>query len=99
MKQNRTMLRSNGRILVATIGIIAWSALMILVGSAVPGFGISPSQAATQRPVVRLRPVQVAVRAQWGDIDQIPVVTAMPTGPLGKTGCNGHDACGAVAAF
>ena len=54
MKQLKKMLNSNGRILVAAIGIIAWSSLMVLLGSLAPGLGFSKSQAAAQNAVVRL---------------------------------------------
>ena len=54
MKQLRTLVQSKGRILVAAIGLIAWSSLMVLLGSLAPEFGFMQSQAATPGLVVRL---------------------------------------------
>ena len=54
MKHLKIMPQFSWRIFLAAMGFIGWSVAMVLVGSIVPEFGFSQSQAATPKLVVRL---------------------------------------------
>ena len=54
MKQPNTKPNFGGRAAISVIGFIGWSAVMFLIGSVSPDFGLSKSQAATPGSLVRL---------------------------------------------
>ena len=54
MKHQNSMSAFSWRKAISAIGFIGWSAAMFLVGSISPEFGISQSQAAMGKPLVRL---------------------------------------------
>jgi len=54
MKHLKTVPNFSWRMVITVIGLIGWSAAMVLVGSISPEFGLSQSQAATASSLVRL---------------------------------------------
>ena len=60
MKKHKELFGQHGRVAVSVLGLILWSAAMIMVGSLATDVGISRSQAATANSLVRLDPDKLA---------------------------------------
>ena len=60
MKNLRNLTGCHGRTVVSALGLVIWSAAMILVGGLSTELGFSPLQAATANSLVRLDPDRLA---------------------------------------